>query len=365
MKSGLFADVYFFDLQDSNRNALTYKFERRNDYKSSTELFQPFVQLSIKPNAKLFFTTGLHAQYFALNGSSSIEPRAGTTFHITEKHSLSAGIGMHSQMQPYYIYFNRKLDSTGNYFYPNKNIGFTRSIHYVLSYDFALSENTRVKAETYYQYLYEVPIDTFASSFSLLNQGAGYGRFFPGVLANKGTGKNYGVELTVERFFSRGFFFMLTASLFDSKYKGSDGILRNTDYNERFATNLLGAKEFKVGKNKNSVLTTGTKITWAGGGRYSPADTTASNQAGELVVIDSLRNTLQFKNYFRWDININLRANRKKLTHEIGLDLINILNTKNILTLTYDPDPRDPSKNPIKEDYQLGFLPLFYYKIDF
>jgi outer membrane receptor protein involved in Fe transport len=287
------------------------------------------------------------------------------TWKPKQKQSLSFGTGLHSQMQPTYIYFNRMKDTAGNYFLPNNNIGFTRSAHYVLSYDIAVSNNLRVKAETYYQHLYEVPVDTFSSSFSLLNQGAGYGRFFPYTLVNKGTGKNYGVELTIEKFFSKSFFFMLTASLFESKYKGSDGILRSTDYDEKFATNLLGAKEFKVGKKKISTITTGTKITWAGGGRYSPADIAASNAIGELVEVDSLRNTLKFKNYFRLDLKIGLSANRKKVTHEIGLDLVNVLNTKNILTLTYDPDPRDPSKNPIREDYQLGFLPLFYYKIDF
>jgi hypothetical protein len=47
------------------------------------------------------------------------------------------------------------------------------------------------------------------------------------------------------------------------------------------------------------------------------------------------------------------------------LDLINILNTENILTLTYNPNPKNPAANPIGMDYQLGFLPIFYYKIDF
>ncbi|MBI3502107.1 MAG: TonB-dependent receptor [Bacteroidetes bacterium] len=365
MKAGAYIEKYDFDLLDSNRNALTWKFERRNDFIGSTALLQPYVQFKFKPTNKFSFTTGLHAQYFVLNGSSSIEPRAGASWRMKEKQTLSIGFGMHSQMQPTYIYFNRMKDSSGNYFFPNRNIGFTRSIHYVLAYDIFASDNMRVKMETYYQYLYEVPIDTSRSSFSLLNQGTGYGRFFPHTLANKGTGRNYGFELTVEKFFSKSFFYMLTASVFDTKYKGSDGILRSTDFDEKFATNFLFAKEFKVGKKKNSTLTTGTKITWAGGGRYSPADIIKSNQQGEFIELDSMRNAQRFHNYFRWDINIGLKANRKKVTHELGLDLINILNTQNILQLTYDPDPKNPTKNPIREDYQLGFLPLFYYKLDF
>ena len=112
------------------------------------------------------------------------------------------------------------------------------------------------------------------------------------------------------------------------------------------------------------MLTTGTKITYAGGKRYTPADAAASALAGELVGIDSLRNTKQFKNYFRWDIKIGFRANRKKVTHELGLDIVNVLSTENVLSQTYIPNPDDPT-DVIREDYQLGFLPLFYYKIDF
>jgi hypothetical protein len=57
--------------------------------------------------------------------------------------------------------------------------------------------------------------------------------------------------------------------------------------------------------------------------------------------------------------------NRTKVTHEIALDLVNILGTKNILKLTYAPNDADPSASSVREEYQLGFLPLFYYRLDF
>lgn len=364
MKTGLYFGYLYFDMLDSNRNESTYQFEIRNFYKSSTALWQPFVQFRFKTSDKFSTNFGLHAQYFALNGSSSVEPRAGLKWNISENHSLGFGTGMHSQLQPSYIYLTHKIDSNQKYVWHNKNLGFTRSIHNVGSYEWAVSQNLRVKAEAYYQLLYEVPVDIEPSSFSLLNQGSGFDRFFPDTLVNKGTGINKGAELTIEKFFSRDFFFMLTASVFDSKYKGSDGVERNTDFNGNFAVNGLLSKEFKLGKNKNSILTTGTKITYAGGRRYTPADTAASALQGELVGIDSLRNTKQFNNYFRWDVKIGFRANRKKTTHELGLDIVNVLKTKNVLSLTYIPNTKNPT-DVIREDYQLGRLPLFYYKIDF
>ncbi len=36
-------------------------------------------------------------------------------------------------------------------------------------------------------------------------------------LVNDGTGVNYGIELTIEKFMNRNYFFLVTASLFNSK----------------------------------------------------------------------------------------------------------------------------------------------------
>jgi hypothetical protein len=365
MNAGIFAERYDYNLLDSNLNLTTNKWVKYENYVGSTGMLQPYIQFKIKASDQLIFTGGLHAQYFLLNGSSSIEPRAGMKWKLDSRNSISAGFGMHSEMQPAYIYFEQKSDSSGHYSTFNKNLGFTRSIHYVLAYEILFSENLHIKTEVYYQHLYDAPVDTFKSSYSLVNQGTGYEPFYPGMLANKGTGTNYGVELTIEKFFSKSFFFMITGSLFNSTYKGSDGVERNTDFNERFANNFLLGKDFKIGNKNNSILTTGTKVTWAGGARYSPADIAASNAAGQLIPVDSLRNTKQFKNYFRWDITIGFRFNRKKITHEIGLDIVNLLNTQNVLTLAYSPNPIHPTANPITIDYQLGLLPIFYYKIDF
>ena len=122
-------------------------------------------------------------------------------------------------------------------------------------------------------------------------------------------------------------------------------------------------KEFKLGQKM--VLLTGAKVTLAGGKYYTPADKAASKLAGELVEIDSLRNTEHTPEYFRFDLKIGIKRNGKRLTHELAIDLLNVFQTKNVLGLIYAPDPKDPNANPLHEEYQLGFLPLFYYKIDF
>jgi hypothetical protein len=247
----------------------------------------------------------------------------------------------------------------------NKNTGFTRSQHIVAGYDRNLGRSLKLKLETYYQYLFHVPVETTpGSSWSGSDQGSDYSRDFPDTLKNTGTGYNYGLELTLEKSYSLGYYFLFTGTVFDSRAKGNDGVYRNTDFNSHYALNLLGGYEKKLGKY--STLTTGIKITLIGGKLYSPVNVAASNAQGELVVYDSARNSLQFPAYFRTDLKLGVRFNAKKVTHEIALDLVNIFNTQNILSVSYSYTlAAQGSSYPFYTQYQLGFLPIFYYRIDF
>ncbi|MBI3235828.1 MAG: hypothetical protein HYZ42_17625, partial [Bacteroidetes bacterium] len=147
--------------------------------------------------------------------------------------------------------------------------------------------------------------------------------------------------------------------IFDAKYKGSDQIVRNSDFNTNYAFNALFAKEIKV--NKKQTLNIGGKVTMAGARRYSPMDTALSIKTREYVELDAQKNTLRFgKNYQRFDIRISYKIYGKKIAHEIALDLVNITNRQNILKYSFKLEA--PYN---KLEYQLGFLPLFYYKIDF
>ena len=186
-------------------------------------------------------------------------------------------------------------------------------------------------------------------------------RFFPDSLVNSGRGRNYGLELTLEKFFSKSYFMMLTASLYDAKRTGSNNINYDAIFNGKYALNLLGSKEFVLGARRNHSITVGGKITFAGGKLYTPIDVAASDLAGEAVYDDSQRNSMQFKPYFRADIKLNYRIDASKTTHELGIDLINVTNRKNVYKQIYISG----AEPPLDEKYQLPTLPVFYYRIDF
>ncbi len=366
IKFGAINNYYSNDLVDSSRQYPPTRsdWQHRLDYRGSTDLVQAYMQYKYRPNDNLTLNAGLHGQYLTHNGSKALEPRVSMRWAINNTNNFTAGYGLHSQMQQLYQYYSHLPGDTAGAM-PNYNLDFTRSHHFVAGFDRMLAPTLRFKAEVYYQYLYNIPIEKRkGSSYSALNQGSTFARTFPDTLQNEGTGYNNGLELTLEKTFSKGYYMLFTASLFDSKAKGNDGVYRNTDYNTGFAYNILAGYEKKLGLY--STLITGIKITYIGGKLYSPVDSGKSAALGDLVVVDSQRNTQQFSSYFRADVKAGIRINAAKATHEIGLDLVNVFNTKNVLSLSYSAElAAQGNPYPYFRQYQLGFLPIFYYRIDF
>jgi hypothetical protein len=366
LKYGIVNKYFAVNYLDSSRQYPTSRqdWQLREDYQGGTNLVQAYIQYKLRPSATLAVTGGLHAQYLTHNSSKALEPRIGMRWAMSENDVLTAGYGMHSQMQPLYQYF-AYLPGTPRGYMANYNVDFTRSHHAVAGYEHTLGRVLRLRTEVYGQYLYNVPVELRkGSSYSALNQGSTFSRNFPDTLQNTGTGYNYGIELTLEKTFGRGFYTLFTTSLFDSKAAGNDGIYRSTDYNTRYAINLLGGYERKMGKY--STFTAGGKVTTIGGKLYSPVDVAASNALGDMVVVDSLRNSQRFGSYFRADVKLGMRFNAKHLTHEVAVDLVNVTGQKNILALVYSSDLAAQGLSyPFFTQYQLGFLPIFYYRIDF
>ena len=320
-------------------------------------LMQFYAQIKYNINSKLTANFGLHSQYYSRgNAFSIIEPRIGLRYQMNKSQALSIGTGIHSQTQsPYTYYYLLKGNTTPH----NLNMGLTKSSHFVIGYDKSIGKDKRIKIETYYQYLWNIPVYKKSSSFSLANTGSGFSRFFPDTLENKGTAYNYGVEFTFEKFFTKGYYYLTTLSIFDAKYIGSDAVVRNSDFNTNYACNALFAKEFKI-KSKQT-LNIGGKVTLTGARRYSPMDTFQSIKQREYIELDAQKNTLRFgQSYQRFDVRISYKINSKKLTHEFALDLVNVTNRQNLLKYSFKLEA--PYN---KLEYQLGFLPIFYYKIDF
>jgi hypothetical protein len=371
IKAGISFDLISMDFRDSclyDLDSAALGFETRWNYQGTAAIIQPFVQWKWRISDHMDFTAGVHAQYFTLTNSiSPFEPRLGWKYRMDKGQAIFAGGGLHSMIQPYYTYAYQYLDGKPG----NMNMDFSRSAHSGIGYEKSFNKGFNIKTEAYYQYIYNIPVTVAPSSFSMINVGSGFSRLFMDTLVNDGTGYNYGLELTVQKYFDKSFFFLFSGTIYDSKYRGSDNILRNTSYNGSYVVNFLGGKEFKVGER--SIIGIGGKVTAAGGKRYGIVDIEATNASKEIIFQDEGFNDSIFNDYFRVDFKISWRKNADRVTHEIGLDLVNILGTKNLLTLAYRPplsdqdfiDQQNGTFLPYSQKTQLGFFPIFYYKIDF
>lgn len=325
-------------------------------------LYEVYGQSQYKPSEKLTVNMGLHTQYLDFNDSYSIEPRLALNWHIKPNQTVNIGYGLHSQMQPLPLFFYEEKQADGSYVKTNKDLDFTKSHHFVVGYDVKVGSDWHARLEAYTQILRGVPVQRTASPFSTLNVGADFGFPETGSLTNTGTGDNIGLELTLEKFFAQGWYMLTTASLFDSKYKGSDGVARNTAFNSNYIANVLMGKEFKFGKSKQNAFTIDTKVTTAGGRYYTPVNLEASRLAQREILDNSKAYSVQQTPYFRWDVKVGytLNSTKRQFTQQFFLDFQNVTNHKNIFQQRYSVE-----KGEVYKVYQIGFFPDVLWRVQF
>ncbi len=315
-----------------------------------------------KFNDRLQVTPGVQVIYFDQNKQVSVEPRIGLQWQVTERSRFNLGYGLHSRIQNLSIIFMETRLVDGSYIKSNTDLGFTKGHHFVASYDLKISDNTRLKSEVYYQYLFDVPVTSYPSTFSMLNTGASWGEAAVDSLVNEGLGRNYGLELTLERFYSKGLYYLVTASLFESRYTASDGIERTSAFNGNFVLNALLGKEFSI--SKKSSFFVDLKATWAGGRRYTPIDIERSKleafNAFTAVYKNDEAFSLKFPDYLKADVKLGYRLNGKSITQEWILYVENVTNKKNVLMQVWDPQNKE-----IDTKYQLGIFPMMQYRLLF
>ena len=311
-KAGIIATEIFYNLLNTELVKESGSIETRINEKGETMTLQSFAQWNFRASDNVTFNAGLHYLVLTYNKTFSLEPRASIKIELSPKQSISLGYGLHSQLQPIGVYFAKNRNPDGSIFQPNKELGLTKANHYVLSYDHSLSDFLHFKLETYYQQLFNVPVSMDpTSTFSILNSEGGYTNE---ALDNNGKGRNYGVELTFEQFLHHDFYFLLSSSVFDSKYRAANG---NWYLNE-------------------------------------------SELQGETVYKDDEAYSLKAKDYFRTDVKFSLRRNRPKSTVTWSIDIQNVSNTKNIFG-----DYFDPLSGTTKTSYQAPLIPILSYKMDF
>lgn len=351
----IFQQIDFSYLQRSRENNQA-PVEERINAKDQTQLLQAFAQWQYKPSNQLVVTGGLHFIHLMLNKSTALEPRVAMQWTPDSKNSFSVGYGLHSQAQIMGVYFARtKINN--EWVHPNKELGFTKSHHLIGSYTRQLLKGLRLRTELYYQRLFNVPVSIFdTSSLSTVNIGENY---ILDPLTNKGKGRNYGVEISLEKQLRNNFYFLFSNSFYQSKYTAADGLERNTRYNGGHANTLTLGKEF-IHPGKQRSFAANIKIIYAGGFRETPMDEEATLELGYEKYRENEAFTIKNPAFFRSDIRFSMKWNATNMTHVLSLDLQNLTNRKNIYARYFDS-----VKGEISTVYQAGIIPVIAYRLEF
>lgn len=357
LRAGFILSYLGFNLFQKEMNDSLQVMQTHLDVKGNTSTLQTFAQWNHKFNTRLSTNMGVHLLYLNLNGSYSVEPRASVRYELTGTQSVALGYGLHSQIQPLGAYFSKAPNGNGDYL--NKNLGLSKAHHFVAAYDINIDAHTHIKTETYYQHLFNIPISADPTkTFSMLNVVEGYNT---DPLTNKGLGRNYGLELTVERFLHKNLYYLLSMSVYESKYKAADNNWYNTRFNTNFATTLTAGKEWELSeKHKKKVIGVNTKIVYIGGLRRTAIDLPASVAKGETVYDDAHAFEIKNPDYFRIDIRLSLKRNFAKSTSTISLDIQNLTARENVAGQYFDENT-----GTIKYSYQVGLLPILSYRLEF
>ncbi len=353
-RTGLTYARLFYNSEIKAVNPFSGVFSEVYSGKGNTDLIQGFTESKIDIANNLSVNAGLHFQYFLLNRHYAIEPRVAIRWQAAPKHAFSLGYGKHSQTEDVGVYLNDVVVTPEMKVQPNKQLDFSRSHHFVLGYDFLIRPELRFKAEAYYQYLFNIPVMP-GNYYSLINSSGGFNN---DTLVNDGTGHNAGIDLTLEKFFAKQYYYLVTISLFDSKYKGGDGIERNTKFNSNYVVNVLGGKEWSI--RKKNILGVNLKASLTGGECYVPIDLEQSVIQHREVLDDARAYTVRLPDFYYLDLTLTFRTNHKKYSGVWAIQVKNLLNQKPATGYVYND-----FNQCIEEVKSMGILPLISYKIEF
>jgi len=317
----------------------------------NTQLLSAYTHSKINLAKDFILSAGLNTQYLSLNKQITIEPRASLKWETSPQSSLALGYGLHSRMESADVYFVKADDGS----LPNKALGFTKSHHFMLAYEYRLSPDMHLKVEPYYQFLYKVPVSV-DHPYSLLNRQEYY---ITQPLVNDGEGRNFGIDLSLQKYFTKNMYYMITASLFDSRYKTQDGHWYNTRYNRKFIVNGLIGKEWSLGSN---IFGINLKASLLGGNRYTPVDeeATLAHPNKEIQYNDSYMFAKQFSPMFVGDFTVSYTINRKRVAHEFAIKSVNAMKQKEYVEHRYNIrthtiEPYRPATSLFNVSYRIEF----------
>jgi hypothetical protein len=330
------------------------------DNQGSANRGNAYLLLKWKPLPQMEITPGFNCSYSGLTREILFEPRVGIHFLLTDNQAFNLGTGFHSCAEPMPIYYYRvKINNTLRQV-ANSELNQTRAFHLTAGYRKIFPGKIHLSIEAYLQSLTNVPVaDDIKSQYSILNAAQG----LPDrKLVNTGEGKNKGIEITLDKGFSGGYYFLATLSLFDSKYLAPDKVWYPSYYNSKFTSNFVAGKEFVVGKKRQNLLGINIRNMLRGGYRYTPVWESKSHEKKRIIYDTSKTYHAQLPAFNRVDFGLSYRINKPKTSYIFAADIQNLLNRHNVYRYTF----RYTDKTVVQTARQgIGIVPLLSVRVEF
>ena len=296
-------------------------------------------------SSKLSMVAGVNMMWFNLNDQFLVEPRVSMQYKTSPSSTVSIAYSMNSRKEATDTYFVKTSPNpsqgggaeTQNPLLgeANNDLGLTRSHYLSASFAQRLGENAMLKIEPYWQYLFDVPVEQ-GTTYSIIN----HNQFFQDrALVNVGAGRNYGVNLTLERYLKDGLYGMFTATLFKSEYRDAQGDWRSTRHDRTYITNIVGGKEWMVGRTKKNMFGLNGRLTLMGGDRYTPLPDDLTFEQMEKDPTKSVPEdganpfSKQMKMNVGYAFSIKYTINKKRTSHHFILEY---LQTRSFNGQTFD-----------------------------
>jgi hypothetical protein len=318
-------------------------------------LVSAYSSSAIQLTDKLLMNAGVNGQFFTLNEHYTVEPRLGLKYQVSEKGALGLAYGLNSRLERLNYYFNNDLARGEKAV--NQNLDFSKAHHLVLGFDWNISDLMHLKIEPYYQHLYSIPVIA-DSSFSFINLQSDL--FFSEKLENTGLGRNYGIDLMLEKYVSKGFYYLFSGSVFNAEYQGGDGIWRDTRFNRNYVINVLAGKEWQMGHSKQNTLSLNVRLSYQGGNRYSPVNEVYSRLRKEVVYDENQAFALQSDPMTNVHFTVLYKINKRNRSSEIALKILNLTQQADFRGHLYNY-----LKNTVDQDLPALLIPNLSYKIEF
>ena len=306
-------------------------------------------------SSKVSTVAGVNVMWFNLNNQWLVEPRVSLQYKTSSTSTLSVAYALNSRKETTDTYFVVNEEGKN----PNEDLGLTRSHHISASFAQRLGDNAMLKIEPYWQYLFDVPVEE-GTTYSIVN----HRQFFQDrVLVNEGVGRNYGIDLTLERYLKDGYYGMFTATVFKSEYRDAQGEWHHSRHDRGYITNILGGKEWMVGRSHKNVFGMNGRLTLMGGDRYTPMapgltyDDIAQRPDQSLPVDGANPYTKQLGMNFGYAFSIKYTLNHKHTSHHFILEYLQMR--------TFQGHTFDIRTHELVEKYTSLTFPNIAYRIEF